>query len=602
MTTGRDARTESGGFLPSRLCLDAASPYRIPTWERASLLRLDVNEHPGGAPEFVLEALRSDLTPAAIATYPVYAEWHAAAARVFGVRPDQITCTAGADEAIKAICEAHLMPGTALATHDPGFDMFPVWARLYGNPLRRVAFGPGFAFDRDAWFAALEPGLGMVALVTPANPTGTLIPREAIVATLDRVTCPVLVDETYADFVGLTVADLIPKYAQLFVLRSFSKVAGLAGLRAGAVLSQAQNIEAIRRVLNPFNVNRAAIVASLAVMHHPQEIADHVAEVTVARAEFAQGLAQLGVRVGPSHANFLLAHLGDKASACEKSLRGEGILIRNRTGSHPTLDGWARIAIGSREQMQRCLGALRKVLLPSPQVETLLFDLDGPLADVRDSYRQAILRTARALLSRYGASHATVAQVTPQRVEELKRRGGLNNDWDCTAALIADLGGVVPHAEVVDAFQSLYWGDDGDGLIAGEPFRLSAEDLAWTVDRFRTGVVTGRPRVEALWTLQRHGVPGAWPVVVAMEDMTAQKPAPDGILQALKDLKAIPATAAYLGDSVDDMRAAVAAGVLPIGVLPAGADWNDGLCERLYQAGAWAVFGGVEEVLAWLRK
>lgn len=589
-------------FLPSRVQLDAVEPYRIPTTERTGFLRLDINEHPGGAPPFVVAAVHEALSSHAIATYPVYAEWHAAAARYFGVQPDEVTCTAGGDEAIKALCEAHLLPGKALLTVEPGYDMFRVWAQLYGNPLRGVMLGVDFALDEKAWQAALTDDVGLVALVTPNNPTGTVVDRAIIEDTLARVRCPVLIDETYAEFVGHTVADLIARHPHLFIVRSFSKVHGLAGLRAGAILSQAQNIEALRRILNPFNVNRAAIAASLAVMREPLECSVHVADVTAAREEFVFSLGQMAIPTGPATANFVLAKLGAQAGEVTGRLQAEGILIRNRTGTHPRLDGWCRIAIGSPAQMQRTAGAIRKVVMPPPCVRTLLFDFDGPLADVAHSYRAAILDTARALLARDGATVEVLDQCTPLRIEVLKRRGGLNNDWDCTAALIAELGGAVGYDDIVSVFQSLYWGEAGEGLIAGEPWRCSSE-TALRISKFATAIVTGRPRKEALWTLQARGCAGLWPVVVAMEDVARQKPAPEGIYKALAELGAPGSEAAYLGDGVDDMRAAAAAGVLPIGVLPAATDgdpWQGGLCERLYEAGAHAVFANIEEVLTWL--
>lgn len=588
-------------FLPSRLALAAVEPYRIPQFERAGYLRLDVNEHPGGAPDYVVAAVHDALSAEKIATYPNYAEWHAEAAAWFGVAADQLTCTAGGDEAIKAICEAHLLPQKSLVTLDPGYDMFKIWAQLYGNPLQGVALGPQFAFDKSAWIQAITAeNVGLIALVTPNNPTGTLCPREIIVETLERVQIPVVIDETYAEFVDATVADLLPKYRHLFIIRSFSKVHGLAGLRVGAVLSQAQNIESLRRVLNPFNVNRAAIAASRAVMAFPAATGLHVLEVTAARTEFVEALNQMGVETGPAHANFVLANFGRRAAQVTQALMQERILIRNRSGSHPRLEGWCRIAIGSPPQMARVAGAIRKVMAPKPQLQTLIFDMDGPLVDTSHSYRVAIVATAKELLKGQGAGPHVLAEVTLERVEMLKRRGGLNNDWDCTAALMQDLGGTADLNAIFETFQRIYWGNDGDGLISGEPFLVDAVLQSEISAKYATAIVTGRPRDEAEFALAANAASSTWPVLFALEDGPA-KPAPDGILHVLQQLERPVAGAAYLGDSVDDMRAARVAGVAAIGVLPAGQSWDGGLPEALYAAGAEWVFASVAEVLAWLR-
>jgi HAD superfamily hydrolase (TIGR01548 family) len=331
-------------------------------------------------------------------------------------------------------------------------------------------------------------------------------------------------------------------------------------------------------------------------------LAAHVAAISATRTGFVQGLQRLGVTTGPQHANFVVARFGAQAGDLVQALADEGILVRDRSHIHPSLSGWVRIAIGTPPQMARCLAAVRKQVAPRPQLHALLFDMDGPLVDVSASYRQAIVETARWFLRQHGAAESVVAAVGPQQVEALKRRGGLNNDWDCTHTLLAEHGCAVPYADVVAEFQRRYWGEAGEGLIAGEPFRVGAPLRDRIGQRYATAILTGRPRQEALWTLRMCGADALWPAerVVAMEDGPA-KPAPDGLVRLASVLQVDAARCAYLGDSVDDMRAAVAAGMLAIGVLPAGCGWNDGLVERLAEAGAWAVFASVEEVMTWLQ-
>ena len=593
-------------MLPSRLRLDRVQPYQIPQFERTGFLRLDINENPCGAAEFVVQAVQQALGAQELATYPVYADWHRAAAAYFGVAQTDLTCTAGGDEAIKAICEAYLLPNTALLTVEPGYDMFKIWAQLYDNPLRGVALDAQFELDEVKWLAAVQADdVGLVALVVPNNPTGTLVSRELIEKTLQLARCPVVIDETYGEFVDRSVADLIAHFPTLFIVRSFSKVHSLAGLRAGAVLSQPQNIAGLRCVLNPFNVNRAAIAGSLAVLANPDHCRAHVREIGENRSKFVQDLAQMDIECGPSHANFVLVHLGARAGLCTQQLETEGILIRDRSNTHALLCGWCRIAIGSAGQMARTIAALRKVILPPPQLDALIFDLDGPLVDVSGSYRQAIIETAKHFLGAAGASAERVAAIDSARVEEIKRQSGLNNDWICTQALLDKCGLTTPIDEIITYFQSIYWGTAADGLIAREPFRAGA-DTRTRVGGYATAIVTGRPRAEALWTLQHNGANTLWHQVIAMED-APPKPSPIGIWQALDNVSGartpeICTRAAYLGDSVDDMRAATAAGVVAIGILPASATWGDGLAEALALAGASVIFRSVDAALDWLER
>jgi histidinol-phosphate aminotransferase len=598
--------TSGRRFLPSPLALESFEPYRTPDFERSGLLRLDINERPDGAPAYVIDALREALQPQQVATYPNYDEWMKHASRSFGVDRALILPTNGADEGIRAIIDAHQMPGTALVTHAPGFDMFALAARLHANPVVEVSFdvtGPArFEFADEPWFAALEasdPAPGVVAIATPNNPTGAIVPRSAIERTLAAVTCPVIVDETYGAFAGETCVDLVPAHPHLFVLRSFSKVHGLAGLRIGAVISQPQNISGLRRLLNPYNVNCAAVAASIACMKRPDDIAKHITEVLATRASFVDALRRMRFDVGVENANFVLVHVGEDHALLTAALRKQGVLIRDRHGSHPDLDGVVRIAIGSAGQMARVVGAFRRYLRLPPIIDALLLDLDGTLVDVRASYRRAIRETVRDLMASCGASDETIASVDDALVDQYKARGGLNNDWDCSQAICTDQGIEVSRDEVIDRFQQHYCGTNFNGFITDERWLFEPEAVA-LLGRFEGfGVVTGRPRAEAVWTLRRHlsGVDGA---LVAMEDTAEDKPHPEPVLRGQR--LAGGRTAAYVGDSVDDMAAATAAGMFAVAVLGPGRAWQSGWPERLYLAGADVVFADINEAVAWLAR
>ena len=607
----------SAASLPTRLPLHEVASYAVPGRERAGWLRLDINESPEGAPDFVVEATHAALSGQHIATYPTYDAWRRDAAAWFGVPPEWLTCTAGCDEGIKAIFDTYLLPGRALVTQSPGFDMFTLWAGLLGNPVRQVSLrqtAPARLLHDDvAWLQALtpeadQPETGLVALANPNNPAGTAVSRSVIEATLAAVTCPVVIDETYGEFLGESAVDLVARHPHLFVTRSFSKVYGLAGLRIGVVISQPQNIVTLRKVLNPFNVNRAAVAASRACMSRPDHVRDHVASVRAVRDRFAVQLGELGIPTGEAHANFLLAFIGDRHAELVDALEAEGILVRDRHGKHPLMAGCVRIAIGSPAQMTRCLGAIRKVLAPPPPVHTVLLDMDGTLVDVAHSCRQAIIVAANALLGAHLAQQTGVASqpfadtVDAAVVDTYKARGGLNNDWDCVAAILRDRGVDPSRDAIIARYQRSYRGTDFDGSIHTEPWLLSAAAEAKLRRHARVGVVTGRPHDEAQYTLRRHG--GPWPVVVGMEDMARQKPAPDGLLAALRALDVDPGSGgvAYVGDSVDDMRAATAAGCLAIGVLAPGCGWGSAWPERLYEAGATAVFSHIDEVVTWLTR
>lgn len=192
----------------------------------------------------------------------------------------------------------------------------------------------------------------------------------------------------------------------------------------------------------------------------------------------------------------------------------------------------------------------------------ILFDMDGVLVDVAGSFRRAILETAEAL----GGVRAT-----PEDVQGYKDRGGFNNDWVLTHALLRDHGVDVPFETVVEVFNARYRGANWDGLIAHEPPLVTTETLEALAARGDLALVTGRAEEEARVTLRRFGWERLFPVVIAMEQQGERgKPDPFPIRLALDQLGLDGEGAAYVGDTVDDVRAAIAAGVLAVGVVPPG--------------------------------
>jgi HAD superfamily phosphatase len=220
----------------------------------------------------------------------------------------------------------------------------------------------------------------------------------------------------------------------------------------------------------------------------------------------------------------------------------------------------------------------------------VLFDMDGVLVDVSGSFRRAVIETAEAL-SGY--------RPTPAEVQAYKDRGGFNNDWVLTHTIVREAGREVPYEEVIEAFNARYRGAAWDGLITGEPAMVRTETLERLATRGPLALVTGRQEAEARFTLRRFGWEGLFPVVVAMEHQAGrEKPDPYPLVLALAALAEgdgaalDPATTVYAGDTVDDVRAARAAGVVPIGIVPPYLD-ADRHRQTLLAAGAEVVLTDV---------
>jgi len=190
--------------------------------------------------------------------------------------------------------------------------------------------------------------------------------------------------------------------------------------------------------------------------------------------------------------------------------------------------------------------------MPKP---ILIFDMDGVLVDVTESYRETIARTVE---------HFTGSPISPEQIQQYKNQGGFNDDWELSHHIVKTAGIEVPFDDVVARFQSLFLGNGADGLILRERWIALPGKLEALLNTFQFAIFTGRPKDEAHLTLDRFAKGLLFDPIVAMHDVANKKPAPDGLLQIAA---ANPgAKLYYIGDSVDDAQSARAAGVPFIGI------------------------------------
>jgi histidinol-phosphate aminotransferase len=213
-------------------------------------------------------------------------------------------------------------------------------------------------FPLEDAIAALRRKPRVLFLANPNNPTGTLVLQHELRKILKAAThTAVVLDEAYAEFSGFTAVPWIRKYPQLFVARTFSKAAGLAALRLGAVIAREDSLIFLRRALPPFPVNLAALVAAEAAIDDGVTRLRYVLQTQLLRARFAAELGKLGVKTFPSAGNFLLANFRSSGPALFRKLEKQGILVRDR--SKDIGPGFVRITIGTSTEMRRLLKAIR---------------------------------------------------------------------------------------------------------------------------------------------------------------------------------------------------------------------------------------------------
>jgi histidinol-phosphate aminotransferase len=343
--------------LPVRKAILERRTYESPAEGRAKKMRLDFNENTAGCSRAVLRAL-AKLSPKQLAMYPEYQRPTRALARYFGVKPEELLLTNGGDDALRVFFDTFVDPGSPILICEPTFPMYRYYAEISGARVDVLRYGPNMEFPLKNVLTALRDKPRVLFIANPNNPTGTLVEGGAIEQILQAATnTAVVIDEAYAEFSGMTMLPRIRKHPHLFVARTFSKAAGLAALRLGAVLACSESLAIVRRAMPPFPVNLAALVAAEAAIGERKTMLRYVRDVKVMRTSFAKELQGLGVKTYPSAGNFILADFGSSGPALFQRLEHQGILLRER--SKEIGEGFVRITIGTRSEMQRLLKEIK---------------------------------------------------------------------------------------------------------------------------------------------------------------------------------------------------------------------------------------------------
>jgi histidinol-phosphate aminotransferase len=574
-----DARSTAAA--PLRPVLQGVAPYAPPAPRGTIDLHLDANEGPAMRAD--LAALFASLPPDTLRRYSTPATLERLLAGVLGVDPANLIVTAGGDDAIDRVCRICLEPGRELILPSPSFEMIARSARFAGaEVLAPVWSGP---FPTQAILDVVSERTALIAIVTPNNPTGAVATRDD----LRRISqgapgAVLLVDLAYTEFADDDLTEFALSLPNTVIIRTLSKAYSLAGLRVGYALAGAESrhlIDAMRTVGLPYPVSALSLAAAeQRFSRREQFLPGTVDRIRAERDILGTHLAALGVRPLPSQANFILAEFPSDAAAtwAWNGLGSLGIAVRRFTAR--SLTRHLRITCpGSEGDFTRLCSALRTTIKP----EALLFDMDGVLADVSRSYRRAIILTAQS----FGIT------LTPADIAAAKARGNANNDWRLTQELLAERGLTVPLPEVTARFEAIYHGAaDTPGLHTAETLIPPRELLERLARRLPLAIVTGRPRRDCERFLAQFDLSPLFSAVVCMED-AALKPDPAPVNLALSRLGL---RAAWLiGDTPDDVRAARAAGVLPIGIAPPGED-PAASAVTLTSAGAAAILTAAQDL------
>jgi histidinol-phosphate aminotransferase len=346
--------------LTPRKSVLGMAPYSPPTGDRLNKLRLDFNENTVGCSPQVIARLKQTLDAGLLTVYPDYASVKTALSKHFRVQPEELLLTNGTDEAIQVLVNTYVGDGDEVIALRPSYAMYRFYAEVAGAKIVEVDYRPpALAFPLPELLAAITPRTRAILIANPNNPTGTAVNLAGIEQILKAAPhSAVLIDEAYYEFFGVTALNLIAKYPQLFVSRTFSKVYGMAALRMGCLFSQAANVKYLHKAQSPYSVNTLAAIAAEAAVADTTYVENYVTEALAAREMLEVGLEKLGIGYVPGSANFVLGYFGDRAVEIRDTLRDRAILVRDRSYEIP---GGVRITVGTREQTRRVLSELEKI-------------------------------------------------------------------------------------------------------------------------------------------------------------------------------------------------------------------------------------------------
>jgi histidinol-phosphate aminotransferase len=349
-------------YQPGKPISEVAREFGL---KESEIVKLASNENPLGCGEKAKAAMR-----AAIRDIHLYPDGNAfelksALAGRFGLPMEMIVLGNGSNDLLECLAMAFLPRESSAIYSQHCFAVYPLAIQARGAAGIKVP-AKNFGHDLEAMRKAIRPDTRLLYIANPNNPTGTFVPYDELRSFLQRVPQEVIVvlDEAYNDFLPRelrtdTVAWL-KEFPNLAITRTFAKIYGLAGLRVGYMLANAQICDMVNRVRAPFNVNSIGQAAALAALDDEEFIRRSYDNNRAGMAQLIAGCGKLGLEYIPSYANFLTIRVGDAATVFQKLLR-QGVIVRPAGGGYE-LPEHLRVTVGLPEENSRFLQALEKVL------------------------------------------------------------------------------------------------------------------------------------------------------------------------------------------------------------------------------------------------
>ena len=365
--SGKLKRSQASGYLPDPAPgLAQVHRVREAGSDVLDYIALDRNERVSPFPEWFMDEVRENLTSAVLSRYPVQDQLHRQLAQQLQVPEECLILTPSSDSAFKSLFEAYVQPGDGVVMLEPSYAMFPVYTRMFLGKAVEISYGPDMELDTERLLDSATVGVKLLLIANPNQPTGTLLDETVLRQLIERaaeVGALVVVDEAYHPFSHATALPWLATYPNLVVVRTFSKSAGLAGLRLGFAAGHPEVCANLFKVRAANDLNSMAIMCASLILKHPQVVDDYVAEVQEGGRLLADRSRALGLVPLPTHTNFMLIRVAHRCppDSLVEALKQRGFLIKGPVDA-PSVAGCVRVTLGPPDLMSNFADRLDEAL------------------------------------------------------------------------------------------------------------------------------------------------------------------------------------------------------------------------------------------------
>lgn len=347
----------------ARLHLDKINRTNIDEKTRRGFIRLDMNEGIPGLPDTFLKEILKEIKTDVLSSYPEYKTLKEQLAAHNELQPDNICLSNGSDAAIKYIFDVYVSSSDSVLFADPTFAMYSIYCKMFNARAVTVEYKPDLSFPKGEFLDKISKDIKIAVVVNPNNPTGSDLPKSDLITILNKAALNdvlLIVDEAYFYYYPETMIDLVKEFENLVVLRTFSKLCGMAGARLGYVAAAPKVIENLKKVKPTFDVNSLAVIIGEKLMNNPRIITSLIKDIKHGKLFLLDNLLREGIEVRDTNANFLLINCNEHADFIIKQLKDRRILVGGGF-KQDFLKKFIRVTIGDEATMKQFFKAFMDI-------------------------------------------------------------------------------------------------------------------------------------------------------------------------------------------------------------------------------------------------